>query len=92
MDKTIKLTTPAGESEYKLITAFKKDDTSYVVLDSGKKDANGLTIVLVSELRDGELVEFDEESWNQKAKPALISAVKGEEGITYLNVGDVNEG
>ena len=88
MDKTIKVTTPAGENEFKLISAFKKDDTSYVILDSGKKDANGLTIVLVSELRDGELVEFDEKSWNEKAKPALISAVKGEEGIEYLNIGD----
>ena len=91
MDKTIKITTPSGVNEFKLMTAFKKDDTSYVVVDSGKKDVNnGLTIVLVSELLDGKLVEFDDSKWSEKARPALISAVKGE-GVEYIAVADEYE-
>ena len=52
MKKMISVQTPSGTAEYKLISAFKKDNESYAILDSGKKDANGLTIVYVCKIEE----------------------------------------
>ena len=51
-DNMVSVETPSGTADYKLISAFSKDDKSYAILDSGKKDANGLTIVYVCTIEE----------------------------------------
>ena len=90
MLKIVKVKTPEKTYEYKIIAAYKKDETTYVILDSDKKDANGYTVVYVCKVVDNRLESIPTEEWDL-AKQALIGAVKNT-GVEFVEVPDEFEG
>lgn len=75
--KYIKVNKPSGLEEYKVLNAFEKDGSQYIVLDSKLKDSNQLTITFVSKVNGDSLEYVEGNEWDSLVKQELIAIVKG---------------
>ncbi len=75
----------SSDIEKNIITAFKSEDNTYVVLDNETTGSMGLPIILVCKVLNDRVVKITDQMEWQKVKEALKNIIAGTD-MTYVNV------